>query len=340
MKICKRLLSILLCILLIGSAAATGVSAMAAPKEHTSGEWTYEEVESGYVILTHCSKTSVTGKIEIPSEIDGNVVAGWEKEAFRGLSGYTFVIPATWPECLAEAPRSVLLYLNCLEGLHDLLKYSFEQVAASAFVVDAGNKYLTSVDDVLYTKDDMQLVKYPVCKSATFFEMPDSVTGFFSNAFIATVAQNNGIVRKAADSDHELTVHLPASYIQKAYDMSYNTYLPFSSENERQSYALHETAWFQVFAMLGTTVICTDWNSPTCQNAAGETIDLFDVYEKILSDELSDWDFTPYVDHLPLLRHCNHPRTSFFDRLIRILKVIFFPITWLVNIVKWFFNLF
>ena len=73
---------------------------------------------------------------------------------------------------------------------------AFNASSVTAFEVEAGNKYFTSADGVLYDKTAYKLVAYPAGRTANLFTVPDSVRVIGANAFayvhgVGTVDLNN-----------------------------------------------------------------------------------------------------------------------------------------------------
>ena len=87
------------------------------------------------------------------------------------------------PDTVESVGDSVFYECTALEtvkigkGLSTLSSYAFSGCTSlKSFTVDSGNRYYTSVDDVLLNKNKTTLICYPVCKESEEYEIPNTVT--------------------------------------------------------------------------------------------------------------------------------------------------------------------
>jgi hypothetical protein len=68
----------------------------------------------------------------------------------------------------------------------------------SAFNVDQNNSYYSSVDGVLFNKDQTQIISYPIGKEGTHYTIPNTVVSIYDGAFAGTKLESinmpNGII--------------------------------------------------------------------------------------------------------------------------------------------------
>lgn len=187
----KRLLSVLLAAMLIGSATVatssyTGVgisaSAVSDTEETSASDFEYSTNDDGTVTITGYNGSDT--EITIPSEIDGKSVTEIGEDAFSGCDKITNVII---PDSVTIIGRSAF---NGCDGLTNItipdnVTYLGEVYAKSAsalsecknltnVTVSENNKTYSSQDGVLFNKDKTELIMCPRGKSG-IYEIPDSV---------------------------------------------------------------------------------------------------------------------------------------------------------------------
>ena len=113
---------------------------------------------------------SWTGELTIPSEITYNensyTVRRITNYAFEGCNQLTKVwIPKTIAEIWQKYPETITIYKNPFKGC-DLL---------TTVEVDTANQWLSSVDNVLFSKDTTVLYAYPPALPNKSYSVPESV---------------------------------------------------------------------------------------------------------------------------------------------------------------------
>lgn len=131
------------------------------------------------------------------------------KEAFAGCN----VVWITFPESLRNIEARALWNAYGLTEVRlpaGVKKISSEVFYAcytlSAITVDSANSFYSSMDGVLYDKNQTVLVKYPEKKNTQSFSVPDSVESiedFSNNAFLTEIHLGRG-VRTGTDNFHGL----------------------------------------------------------------------------------------------------------------------------------------
>ncbi len=121
--------------------------------------------------------------VTIPDSV--NAIGGW---AFRCCSNLeTITLPdglITIGDCAFEACDS-LATITIPESVTSIGYGSFEYCNnLTGITVDTNNKnYSSDCYGVLFNKEKTSLIKYPKSNSRTYYEIPDSVTEIYSNAF-------------------------------------------------------------------------------------------------------------------------------------------------------------
>ena len=107
-----------------------------------------------------------------------------------------------------------VLYLN--EALTETLKddYDYAYILSlyasfKGFSVSEANQYFSVENGVLYDKDKTSLIKYPLGKDLEFYEIPQSVTQIFPQAFISAKATELPAILSGNVDDWSLRFHLP-----------------------------------------------------------------------------------------------------------------------------------
>ena len=163
MKNIKRLLSVVVCVVLIFTAVPFlgGITAN-ADGVYTEGFYTYT-VSGGKAVITKCDD-SISGNITVPSDLGGYPVVSIVSEAFAycfNLEGITI-------------PKSVT----------NIDAFSFiGSLNLSYIEVDGNNSCYSSENGVLYNKNRTELICFPAGKAETFFSVPNTVTSIGGGAF-------------------------------------------------------------------------------------------------------------------------------------------------------------
>lgn len=167
-------------------------------------EWSYELDENNNVINLYCATKSVSGKVTIPSTIDGNSVVslkgGWNEAynpAFYNCKGLTeIVIPETItviPECAfynCVGLKSVVIpdkvtsiengaFRNCTGLTQLVLSNKLVSIGESAFCDCTGLNAIIFPENLI----EIQSYAFSGCTGFKKIEIPDSVTTIGNNAF-------------------------------------------------------------------------------------------------------------------------------------------------------------
>lgn len=118
--------------------------------------------DGGYVIQSYIGSADV---VVLPESLKSVNVIGLEKNAFEIVT--QDIVSITLPK---------YMYLLDSDALSELS-------ALAEIVVNAENRFFSSVAGVLYSKDGMMLVKYPCGKSETSFTVSDTVAAISAQAF-------------------------------------------------------------------------------------------------------------------------------------------------------------
>ena len=162
----KALSAALAFLMLLSLTAGLDFSAYAA----TSGDYEYEILEDGTIEISKYFGSD--SEITIPSEIDGYSVTSIASGAFaEGGNLKSIEIPSSVASIGAEA----------LVGLASLTDIN----------VNASNEAYASVSGVLYNKDKTELLCYPAGKTASSFEIPNSITKIGYGAFAGSASLAN-----------------------------------------------------------------------------------------------------------------------------------------------------
>ena len=120
--------------------------------------------------ITDCEK-SVSGRLEVPSEINGHIVTTIGNQAFRQCYQLTeIVLPNTitridvWAFAYCEGLESVTLPSSV-----EYYDVAFGRCANLKEInVSSANPYFCSVDGVLFSKDMKKLIEYPYGKGSSY----------------------------------------------------------------------------------------------------------------------------------------------------------------------------
>ena len=126
--------------------------------------------------ITDCEK-SVSGRLEVPSEINGHIVTTIGNQAFRQCYQLTEIV---LPNTITRIDGGAFVYCEGLESvtLPSGVKYydvAFGRCANLKEInVSSANPYFCSVDGVLFSKDLKKLIEYPYGKGDSY-KIPSGV---------------------------------------------------------------------------------------------------------------------------------------------------------------------
>ncbi len=288
-----------------------------ADVSHVNYDGNYQySIRDGYAVILRFAKP-VNGKIVVPDTLGGHPVVMWDEGALLGYSDFELVLPDSLPARYVDAAVEKGWYDDDLYVQHGYTTAESAAVAtwfygsflfcsANAFTVSDANPYLKSVDGVLYSKDMDMLIKYPAFKQASYYEMPDTIDLYgtadffwcgveeFANPFVTLSRYDDSSICYL-----DLEVFIPATVLEKYFkDYAHDSSL--SPEEAPYYTAVQFTDAF----VIGTSVVSTDWKSPTF-SAWGGTYDfvsflhMYFVYIGISPD--LDWRIPDFV-----YRHDTH----------------------------------
>lgn len=174
-------------------------------------EFTYEyDAGWGGIVITEWSSSNNTLRVKIPSEIEGQPVVGVARrnksKAFMNAGIMEVILPDTLTHIGKESfqhssitnivfPDSLKVieggaFWGCV-GLTSItipcnvteLGQAFRSTHLTDILVDPANMYFSSVDGVLFNKDQSILVHYPMGKIGKEYSIPDGTVGFEMFAF-------------------------------------------------------------------------------------------------------------------------------------------------------------
>lgn len=158
----KRILSLFLVLSLMASLiAALPVSVSAYNGTYSSGVL-YYDISNGEVTITGC-KSDASGAIEIPANLDGYPVTSIGDEAFISCSSLTSI---TIPDSVTSIGDNAFYWCRSLTSIN----------------VDASNNTYSSLDGVLFDKNNTTLICFPTGRNG-HYTIPDSVTSIGKYAF-------------------------------------------------------------------------------------------------------------------------------------------------------------
>ena len=137
----------------------------------TYGDLTYKVRDDGTIQITNCD-TSVSGELTIPDIIEGKEVTSIGSHAFSGCSSLTNI---TIPNSVTSIGNRAFCYCSSLTSIN----------------VSDNNKNYSSIDGVLFNKDKTEIIKYPVKKEETSYDIPNSVTSIGAYAFDNCISLTN-----------------------------------------------------------------------------------------------------------------------------------------------------
>jgi len=87
------------------------------------------------------------------------------------------------------------------ESVTSIIEQAFTSCSGlTAINVDANNQYYSSIDGVLYNKQQTTLIKYPLAKTGTTFTIPNSVTSISNDAFSACLSLTSVTIPESVTS--------------------------------------------------------------------------------------------------------------------------------------------
>ena len=174
----KILIGLLTMIMTVGS-----ISLSVNASEYTYGDYVYNILDDGTVeIVNYYGDDSV---LEIPNEIDGMSVASIGAETFFVCHSLTSV---TIPDSVTSIVNDT--FYQCTNLTDVAISASVTDIGIDAFLecesitnitVDSNNEYYSSLDGVLYNKDQTTLIYCPNGKDSV--TIPDSVVNIADYAF-------------------------------------------------------------------------------------------------------------------------------------------------------------
>ena len=170
-KVLKRSLSIFLAITIIFSSAIVGLAevdfnGLFAVKVHaaSASDLTFTlNADGESYSVTNCD-TSAIGDIIIPDIFDGLPVTNIADWAFGNCENITSI---SIPDCVKTIGVNVFSYCTSLVSIN----------------VDYTNTNYSSIDGILFSKDNCILLQYPSGKTGTTYTIPDFVTNIGDEAF-------------------------------------------------------------------------------------------------------------------------------------------------------------
>lgn len=163
MKKFFRLTTIILCYFVILGMCNLSVNA----DDFLNNEYEYEELENGTLNLTKYIGSS--SNIVIPDSINGKIVTKVSSSTFQKNSNIKSIFISRNITILGE-PNQEWLVFGSLSGLE-------------AISVDTENKFYSSVDGVLFNKDNTKLIFYPMLKKQDIYTVPSTVNELSKYAF-------------------------------------------------------------------------------------------------------------------------------------------------------------
>lgn len=197
---------------------------------------------------------------------------------FDNLQDYELIIPNSFPRNIVQMWKAEgKTEQEIAQDLEHFLNLEFFCCAANAFTVLSGNDYLQSEDGVLYADNMRTLLKYPVCKQADLYMLPDSIDlyaivrkgSYFSvNGEPVSKRPNTTYLspfaaRQRTPGDGGLTYLYPNNLTMHISDVLTDRTIKAlrkdrSGKPDRYFYAAADTGWGLTLAFSGVSTICTN----------------------------------------------------------------------------------
>ncbi len=188
MKNVKRLTAVILSALMVASAFSalpvsaaeveSNTSAVSSDENFISGDYEYTFLDDGTVEI---SKYIGSDKeITIPDTIDGKKVTSIGNYVFENCIGLESI---TIPENITNIEHMAFYYCTNLESIN----------------VDVNNNIYSSIDGVLFNKEQDKILFFPYNKSDSY-EIPDSITSIGDMAFFGCYNLTNIIIPDSVTS--------------------------------------------------------------------------------------------------------------------------------------------
>ena len=188
MKKVKRLTAVILSALMVASAFSalpvsaaeveSNTSAVSSDENFISGDYEYTFLDDGTVEI---SKYIGSDKeITIPDTIDGKKVTSIGNYVFENCIGLESI---TIPENITNIEHMAFYYCTNLESIN----------------VDVNNNIYSSIDGVLFNKEQDKILFFPYNKSDSY-EIPDSITSIGDMAFFGCYNLTNIIIPDSVTS--------------------------------------------------------------------------------------------------------------------------------------------
>ncbi len=151
--------------------------------EGTYGVLTYKNY-GDYIEITDCDTSAA--EVEIPSEIDGVAVTSIGESAFIDCCNLIEVIIPNGVDTIGNTA-----FGNCTSLTEIMLPGSVNNIGLAPFLfceklidvkVDSNNTVFSSIDGVLFSKDNSELFLYPNGRTGTY-SVPENVTSIGKSAF-------------------------------------------------------------------------------------------------------------------------------------------------------------
>lgn len=193
---CKKILSLIFCVLIIASSIVFTQSFAA---DVTADGFSYQQMSDGLYLID--TDTSVSGNIVIPSTVNGKKVTGIEKNAFAGNSlVYSVAIPSSvkfigekaFYSCVALSQvsffgefSSLTLSKGVFSDCHNLTNISLPDCVS--VIPDTCFKNCTSLKtfNIKNTVKAIGSEAFLNCKSYEYIQIPASVASIGNRAFVS-----------------------------------------------------------------------------------------------------------------------------------------------------------
>lgn len=193
MKKVKRLTAVILSALMMTSAFSvlpvsaaeveSDTSAVSSDENFISGDYEYTFLDDGTVEISEYIGSDK--EITIPDTIDGKKVTSIGNHVFENCIGLESI---TIPENITNIEHMAFHYCTNLESIN----------------VDVNNNIYSSIDGVLFNKEQDKIIFFPYNKSDSY-EIPDSVTSIGNKAFYGCTNLTSITIPKSVTSIGDYT---------------------------------------------------------------------------------------------------------------------------------------